>query len=139
MTRGLVALGLLLVVVTACAPRPVQIASIDGERWELLVGSGNGMRGMDGFGGMDGMLFAYDSEVDHRVAAWVMDEVAFPLAIAWFDGDGVLVGTATMPQCSADPCPLHQAPAPYRWAVEAPVGAFDALPRDATLVLGGGS
>ncbi|MEO5884209.1 MAG: DUF192 domain-containing protein [Candidatus Limnocylindrales bacterium] len=140
MGRRLLALGALAVLVvatTACAPRPVRSATIEGQRWELLVGNGDGMRGLDGFAGKDGMLFAYDREVDHRVAAWVMDGVALPLAIAWFDGDGRLVGTTTMPICPEEPCPLHQAPAPYRWAVEAPVGAFDALPSDATFALDG--
>ena len=35
--------------------------------------------------------------------------------------------------CAAAPCPRYLAPAPFRWAVEAPAGAFDALAADARL------
>jgi uncharacterized membrane protein (UPF0127 family) len=63
-----------------------------------------------------------------------MDHVAFPIDIAWFDGDGRFIGTARMEPCATQPCPRHAAPASYRWAVEAPTGAFDDLPPDARLV-----
>ncbi len=92
--------------------------------WTVLLAPDDGMRGRPDFDGADGMLFAFKKEVDPRTIVWVMDGVAFPLDIAWFDGDGDLVDTMTMPVCQAEPCPQHQATGPYRWAIEAPVGAF---------------
>jgi uncharacterized membrane protein (UPF0127 family) len=66
-----------------------------------------------------------------------MDGVAMPLDIAWFDGDGVLIGTAEMTPCPAEPCPRYTAPGPYRWALEAPPGAFGDLSPGARLEVGG--
>lgn len=112
---------------------------LGGRPWDLLLADRDGMRGMTGFQGADGMLFDFDQDIDPTAVVFVMDGVAFPLDIAWFTDSGALVGTASMAVCPADPCPTYSAPGRYRWAIEAPVGAFDALPRDATLVLGGGS
>ena len=130
-----VALAIAIVLIAGCAPRPVRTVTLDGERWEVLVGTSDGMRDLPDFAGKDAMIFIYDEEVDHRAARWVMDRVVMPLDIAWFDGGGVMVGRTTMPICSDVPCPLYQAPAPYRWVLEAPVGAFDHLPDDARLVV----
>ena len=128
-------LAIAVAFVAGCATRPVTTVTISGESWDLLEGGQDGMRGLDGFSGADGMLFRFDDDTDPDFVGWVMDGVGFPLDIAWFDGDGVLLGTATMPMCPAEPCPVHRAPAPYRWAVETPVGAFDGLPPDAVLVV----
>ncbi len=108
-------------VVDSVSERTVQLA---GESWSVLVAPPDGMRGRTGFGKADGMLFDLGEVVEPTAVVFVMDGVAFPLDIAWFDGDGDLIGTATMPVCPATPCPLHQAPGPYRWAIEAPVVAF---------------
>jgi uncharacterized membrane protein (UPF0127 family) len=62
-----------------------------------------------------------------------MDGVSIPLAIAWFAPDGSLVGQADMVPCTAQPCARYEAPAAFRWAVEAPRGAFDALAPGASL------
>ena len=115
--------------------REIRTVEIGGQGWDVLLGDEDGMRGLEDFMGADGMLFVFDEDVDPTAVGWVMDGVAFPLDIAWFDGDGVLLGTATMPICAVEPCPVHRAPAPYRWAVEAPIGAFEALPPDAVLVV----
>jgi uncharacterized membrane protein (UPF0127 family) len=132
-TTALGRIVMLALIVAGCAYPPVRSVTLNGERWEVLEGSSDGMRGRSYFGGADAMLFAYDEEVDHRAARWVMDEVAFPLDIAWFAGDGRLVGMTTMAVCPEQPCPLYAAPADYRWAIEAPVGAFGDLPADARL------
>jgi uncharacterized membrane protein (UPF0127 family) len=113
-------------------------ATLDGQAWTLLPATPDGMRGLDGFGDADGMLFDRGRVVDPASVFFVMDGVAFPLAIAWFDGEGRLVGSTTMPFCPAEPCPRYAAPGPFRWAIEAPVGAFDALPADARLEIPGG-
>lgn len=105
----------------------VRRVTLAGQSWTLLVAPPDGMRDRPDFGAADGMLFDLGAEIEPTAVAFVMDRVAFALDIAWFDGDGVLVGTATMPICPAVPCPLHRAPGPYRWAIEAPVGALTSL------------
>ena len=101
----------------------------------MYVGSPNGMRGLDGFGDADGMLFDMDREVDPAAVGFGMENVGYPIDIAWFDGSGALVSIAAMTPCDAAPCPVYQAAGPYRWAVEAPVGAFtDLRPEDRLVV-----
>jgi uncharacterized membrane protein (UPF0127 family) len=106
---------------------------LDGGPWRVLQAGADGMRGRDGFGAADGMLLDRGAEVDPGSVYFVMDGVAFPLDIAWFDGTGRLVGTAEMPVCPAEPCPRHASPGPFRWAIEAPVGAFAGLAPGARL------
>lgn len=109
---------------------PVELG---GERLEVLLAGPDGMRGLAGFDGADGMLFDLDQDVRPDAVVFVMDGVAFPLDIAWFRDDGRLVGTASMPVCPAQPCPQHAAPDAFRWAIEAPVGAFADLASDTVL------
>ena len=115
------------------ATEPALSVQLDGEPWVVLAATDDGMRGAADFGEADGMLFDRLSEVEPTSVFFVMDGVAMPLDIAWFDGAGRLVGTSTMQVCPAQPCPRYAAPAPFRWAIEAPVGAFDELPVDARL------
>jgi uncharacterized membrane protein (UPF0127 family) len=136
-------LALVLVVVLAatpaiggCSPRPVTTVTIGGQPWTVYVGSPDGMRGLDGFGAADGMLFDMDREVDPAAVGFGMEDVAYPIDIAWFDGGGALVSTAAMTPCDAPPCPVYHAAGPYRWAVEAPVGAFADLRPEDRLVVG---
>jgi uncharacterized membrane protein (UPF0127 family) len=96
------------------------------------------MRGAEDFGEADGMLFDRGGEVDPQSVFFVMDGVAMPLDIAWFDGQGRFVGMASMPTCGDPLCPRFAAPAPFRWAIEAPPGAFDGLDADARLVVDAG-
>ena len=118
--------------------REIQTVEIGGRGWDVLVGDEGGMRGFGDFMGADGMLFVFENDVDPSAVGWVMDGVAFPLDIAWFAGDGSLVGVAAMATCpegSAATCPQYASPGPFRWAVEAPAGTFDDLPADARLEL----
>ena len=136
----LVGVAITLGILAACTPSTGdrREATLGGERWELLVGDADGMRGRDGFDSADGMLFDHETEVDPAAIVYVMDGVAFPLDIAWFAGDGSLVGVAAMatcPEASAGTCPHYASPGPFRWAVEAPAGTFDDLPADARLEL----
>jgi len=62
------------------------------------------------------ILFCYDKEVSVR---FTMETVSFPLDIAFFDGHGTLVGTATMEPESPD---LYTANEPFRYALELPSG-----------------
>lgn len=119
-----------------CDSDPVRTITIADQPWTVYVGSADGMRGLDGFGDVDGMLFDMGREVDPGGVAFEMEDVGFPIHIAWFDGSGALVSTASMAPCDAAPCPRYHAAGPYRWAVEAPVGAFTHLGADARLVVG---
>jgi uncharacterized membrane protein (UPF0127 family) len=133
--------ALLIVSVAAIVACQADVAEerrairIDDRAWEVIVGDPDGMRGRPDFGGADGMLFDHSAEVDPAAIVYVMDGVSFPLDIAWFDGGGALVGTARMATCPVEPCPQYASPGPFRWAVEAPVGAFDDLPADAELLI----
>lgn len=136
MARRLLVVALLAVAVLAggCARYPASArhdVRIGDRTWTLLLADRDGMRGMADFDGTDGMLFDFDQDIDPTAVVFVMDGVAFPLDIAWFTDSGELVGTASMAVCPAKPCPTYAAPAPYRWAVEAPPGAFaDLRPSD---------
>ena len=142
MPRTLAAFALAVAVGTgalaACGPSQGEdtlTVELDGDRWPVLVATPDGMRDRDGFDHTAGMLFDLGEDVDPGAVVFVMDRVRLPLSIAWFSADGRLVGTATMPICPSEPCPRHAAPGRFRWAIEAPVGAFDALAPDARLVV----
>ena len=96
---------------------------------ELLVAPDGGMRGLTDFDGADGMLFDQGREVQPSSIRFVMDGVTIPLAIAWFDGTGDIVGLTRMEPCAGEdhPCPTYGPESAFRWAIEAPVGAFDGL------------
>ncbi len=130
-------LGALLLVLLGCAgPEATPVirdVRIDDVPWRLIEATPDGMRGQLGFGEADGMLFDMGGVTDPNAVVFVMDNVAFPLDIAWFDADGRLLGLASMPRCGDPVCPRFRAPGPFRWAVEAPHGAFDRLEDDARL------
>lgn len=113
---------------------------IDGEPWTVVMApdDGRGMRGRVGFDGADGMLFDQGRDVDPTAVVFVMDGVSIPLDIAWFSTAGGLVGLTSMEPCPAEPCPRYEAPAPFRWAIEAPSGAFDGLTPGSRLTLESG-
>jgi uncharacterized membrane protein (UPF0127 family) len=110
--------------------------SIAGTLWTVYEGGADGMRGQPGFGDADGMLFDMRQEVDPLGVAFTMDGVDFPIDIAFFDDSGMVVSVASMTPCDAAPCPLYHALDRYRWAVEAPVGAFGDLAPPDRLVIG---
>jgi uncharacterized membrane protein (UPF0127 family) len=122
---------LVLSLVAGCVPGSSSdtrhVVRLGDAEWTLLLAGPDGMRHRDDFGGADGMLFDLDEDVDPGSVVFVMDGVRFPLDIAWFTDAGALVGIASMALCPEAPCPAYAAPGPYRWAVEAPPGAFDDL------------
>lgn len=132
------ALALVLAATLAiggCGPLPVRTVTLGDRPWTVYEGSANGMRGLPGFGDADGMLFDMGGEVDPVAYAFGMEDVGYPIDIAWFDGSGAFVSTTTMAICDAAPCPLYHADGPYRWAVEAPAGALaDLQPTDRLVV-----
>lgn len=115
---------------------PTRTVSLGGATWTVYEGTPDGMRGLPGFGDVDGMLFDMGRAVDPTAVAFTMEGVGFPIDIAWFDADAGLVSVASMTPCDAVPCPLYRPDGPYRWAVEAPVGAFTDLGPDDRLVVG---
>jgi uncharacterized membrane protein (UPF0127 family) len=77
-----------------------------------------GLRGRDGLGDLDGMLFPYSSTSDQR--AFTMSGVKFPLTIGFYDDAGRRVDALDMEPCSDDErsCPLYRPRAPFRTALE---------------------
>jgi uncharacterized membrane protein (UPF0127 family) len=132
---GLVSLVTAGALVAGCgrAPAAQTTVRIGVDSWTVLIADHDGMRGRADFEGADGMLFDLDRDVPPGTVHFVMDGVAFPLDIAWFEGDGDLAGTASMATCPAKPCPKYAPEGAFRWAVEAPVGAFDDLDPGARL------
>ena len=124
------------IAATGCSALPVRTVSIAGTPWVVYEGGADGMRGLPGFGDTDGMLFDMHRDVDPGGVGFTMEGVDFPIDIAFFDGTGMVVSIASMVPCDAAPCPLYHASDPYRWAVEAPVGAFGDLAPPDRLVVG---
>lgn len=86
------------------------IADDPGER-------GTGLMGVENLGDFDGMLFVYESEAP---ATFWMLNTSMPLDIWWFDGDGVLIGSARAEPCPFEPCTRYGSPEPVRWVLETP-------------------
>lgn len=80
-----------------------------------------GLMGVTDLGGLDGMLFVFQSESN---GGFWMKDTLIPLEIAFFDSEGVLVDELTMEPCTADPCPSYRPGGSYRYAVEAPTGGL---------------
>jgi len=132
--RWTAAVSLAAVILMGCtATAARQVVAVDGQTWTLLRDGGDGMRGRTSFDDADGMLFDLGGPTDPSAVVFVMDGVAFPIDIGWFAEDGTFLGWTEMPVCRAAPCPRHQAPAPFRWAIEAPHGAFEDVPAGARL------
>ena len=119
---------------TAAAAHPLdafehRTIEVSGEEWLVAVATdrderARGLMGVTDLGGLDGMLFVWEADV---ASAFVMRDTPMPLDIAFFAADGTLVDLLSMEPCVAEPCERHQASGPYRYALEAPRGAFDAM------------
>lgn len=96
------------------------------ERWA-------GFRGFpeEFLGAFPGILFDFEDEGERK---FTMLTVLFDLDIAFFDGEGLLVGRTTMLANSED---LYTAEQPFRYAIELPAGSLDELSigADAWLVM----
>jgi uncharacterized membrane protein (UPF0127 family) len=91
-----------------------------------------GLAGVDDLGTIDGLLFAFAEPVE---AAFFMRGATIPLDIAFLGADGRCLAVHTMTLCAADPCPTYRAPAPYRWALEAPAGELAEIAEGALMEL----
>ena len=75
--------------------------------------------------GYEAMIFDFPAPRD---GAFFNRNVPITLDIAWFDNEGIYVDAARMPPCEdVDSCPLYRPQAPYRRAVETPVGGLTRL------------
>ena len=81
-----------------------------------------GLMGVTDLGGLDGMLFVFQSDAD---GGFWMKNTLISLDIAFFDSDGGLVNILTMEPCTADPCQTYRPGGSYRYAVEAAAGDLD--------------
>jgi uncharacterized membrane protein (UPF0127 family) len=72
-------------------------------------------------GGYDGMLFRFDVD---NAGGFYMRNTPQELSIAYLDAAGGLVSTTVMAPCEdVEGCPTYAAEAPFRYALEVPVGA----------------
>ncbi len=81
--------------------------------------------------GHAGMLFAFPADV---TGTFWMKDTLIPLSVVFLDAHGGRISSADMVPCPATVtnCPLYPATAPYRSAIEVPVGQLGSLGLDAT-------
>jgi hypothetical protein len=82
----------------------------------------DGLTGVEALPNDQGMAFVYD---DPTTATYWMKDTPIPLSIAFVDGDGRVITIRDMEPCTADPCPMYGADAPYVLAIEANRGWFE--------------
>lgn len=100
--------------------------TVGGETWVVAVADtpalrARGLQGVAGLGELDGMLFVFPGLSE---SAFTMRGTLMGIDIAFFGGDGALVGVVEMVPCEVEPCPTYRAPGPYRYAVETESGGF---------------
>lgn len=102
---------------------------VGGETWRVALAESpelrsRGLMGVTDLGGLRGMLFAWEADVE---SGFWMKDTLIPLDIAFFTAEGALVDLLSMVPCDADPCPSYRPAGPYRRALEVPRGGFDHL------------
>jgi uncharacterized membrane protein (UPF0127 family) len=81
-----------------------------------------GLMGMTTLSGYDGMVFAFRADTE---TPFYMRNTPLPLSIAWFNSQGVFMGSADMAPCAnTGGCPVTKPPGPYRVAIEAQQGVL---------------
>jgi hypothetical protein len=131
------------VILASCAPGaleglPSATISIDDHSLRVAVADtpaarAQGLMGITDLGGLDGMLFVFDSDTE---SGFWMKDTPMPLDIAFFDADGRLVDRFSMQPCTADSCRHYHPGGSYRYAVEAPLGELSFVGGQARLTLG---
>ena len=117
---------------------PLATVTLEGEQLLVAVADTEqrrrqGLMGVENLGDLDGMLFAYDENV---TVGFHMRNTPLSLDLAFFDGAGLLVGLTAMVPCREEPCPTYSSPGPFRWAIEAPLGALGHLAEGDLLLVG---
>ena len=80
----------------------------------------------DDLRGYDGMVFSFGG--DDVSSGFHMENVRFPLTVAWLDAGGGWVGAADMAPCpGGGDCPGYPPPGPYRLALEVAQGDLDRI------------
>jgi uncharacterized membrane protein (UPF0127 family) len=111
------------------APQTLTIRTADGPvrlLVELAITEAEqeeGLMGRTSLGPSDGMAFLFGAPT--TVSFWMKDTL-IPLSIAFWDEQGRIIEIDEMTPCTADPCPTYGPHVPYRGAVEANAGFFDA-------------
>ncbi len=121
MKAALLALGLLFphgtaVITTAHARISVQVEIADTEQARE-----RGLMFRRRLAPRAGMVFVFPRDV--KSAFW-MKNTLIPLSIAFYDRKGRIVRILDMAPCRADPCPVYDPKATYRYALEVNRGAF---------------
>jgi uncharacterized membrane protein (UPF0127 family) len=84
-----------------------------------------GAMGLTNLAGYDGMVFAFPNDTE---TPFYMRNTPMALSIAWFNGEGVFLGSADLAPCAnVAGCPLTKPPGPYRVAIEVPQGTLAGL------------
>lgn len=91
----------------------VEIADDPGER-------STGLMNRESLGENDGMLFVFPEDTD---ATFWMKDTLIPLSIAFVRWDGIIINIQDMEAQSED---SHASPEPFRYAIEANQGWFEA-------------
>jgi uncharacterized protein len=78
-----------------------------------------GLMGVRSLAADQGMAFVFPQPVTYGF--WMKDTL-IPLDIAFWDASGRVIDVQHMVPCTADPCPIYYAAAPYTAAVEARSG-----------------
>jgi len=122
-----------MAVPQALANLPVASVSIGPLTLTLAVADSatertRGLAGIRDLGDLDGLLFAFQSDVE---TTFTMRGAVIPLDMAFIGADGVVMSVTRMDLCAAEPCPSYSAPDAYRWAIETPAGGLiDVAPGD---------
>lgn len=90
-----------------------------------------GLRGVEDFGDLAGMLFVWDSDVR---SSFTMADTLVDLDIAFIDADGRVVDVVEMYVCTPTSCPAYGTFTSYRYALESPLGSLGLVAGD---VVGG--
>ena len=119
-------------VPAALAGQPQATAVVGDQVLRVVIAQDHarGLMGIEDLGSLDGMLFVLPETRHPDGGGWWMRDVPIPLEIAFFDPEARLIEIQRMEPCTADPCPIYHASAPYRWALETEVGTLRARPGD---------
>ncbi len=124
--------GTALAQVPCPADRAVSV-SIGEQRFAVEVAADDasrsrGLSGREPLRPDTGMWFV-TPDID-RPGFW-MHGMRFPIDLIWVSPDATVAGSATLPVCRIDPCPITYPPAAVAYVLEIEAGRFRGRPGDA--------